>query len=139
MTVGASVMLLWLHFEHHNLGSFQIFHNFSFDGDVFEVRLANVELAFVFESKHAAQIDLAAGRSLLEKITTQLFSLRFTRASTTYTHTHLESIYGVPSALFHNQLVPTNVNHSVFISNAGIRWLGVSGSYGGRGCINQSM
>ena len=37
---------------------------------------------------------------------------------------HLQPIDGVPPALFNNQLVATNVNHSVCIRNAGIGGLG---------------
>lgn len=60
MTVGAAVMLLWLHFINNNLGSLQVLQNFSFHSDPLKVRLANVEFTIGLQGQHAAKINLTA-------------------------------------------------------------------------------
>lgn len=64
VTIGAAVVLLWLHLVHNHFRTLHILHNFRFHRNAFKIGLPHMELASMLQCQHAAQLDFATLLSL---------------------------------------------------------------------------
>lgn len=64
MAISTSVMLLWLHLIHNNLGALELFQHLGFDGDAFKIRLPYIEFSVALQGEHSIELNLATWFSL---------------------------------------------------------------------------